>query len=335
MSQSPPRERLIDRFGRVVNYVRISVTDRCDFRCVYCMEPDTQFVPRAQVLTLEEIELVARAFVELGVDKVRITGGEPLVRKQVTPLLAKIARLPGLRELVLTTNGSQLPHLAVPLKQAGVKRINISLDSLDPERFRRITRTGELATVLAGIEAARSAGFEKLKINTVILKNRNHDEVIPLVRFAAERGMDLSFIEEMPLGVIADHDRAEAYYSSDQIRRDLETVFTLIPTAEQTGGPARYFRIIETNTKVGFISPHSHNFCEACNRVRVTTEGRLLLCLGQEHSVDLRAILRRAPGDLAQLKQTIRQAMDIKPRGHDFRVTGQPLIFRHMNATGG
>ena len=329
------RERLIDRFGRVVNYVRISVTDRCDFRCVYCMEPDTRFVPRAQVLTLEEIELIARAFVELGVDKIRITGGEPLVRKQVTPLLAKIARLPGLRELVLTTNGSQLPHLAVPLKQAGVKRINISLDSLDAERFRRITRTGELATVLAGIEAARAAGFDKLKINTVILKNRNHDEVIPLVRFAAARGMDLSFIEEMPLGVIADHDRAEAYYSSDQIRRDLETVFTLIPTAEQTGGPSRYFRIIETNTKVGFISPHSHNFCEACNRVRVTTEGRLLLCLGQEHSVDLRAVLRRAPGDLEQLKQTIRQAMDIKPRGHDFNVIGQPLIFRHMNATGG
>ena len=169
----------------------------------------------------------------------------------------------------------------------------------------------------------------------MILKNRNHDEVIPLVRFAAARGMDLSFIEEMPLGVIADHDRAEAYYSSDQIRRDLETVFTLIPTAEQTGGPSRYFRIIETNTKVGFISPHSHNFCEACNRVRVTTEGRLLLCLGQEHSVDLRAVLRRAPGDLEQLKQTIRQAMDIKPRGHDFNVIGQPLIFRHMNATGG
>ena len=233
------RERLIDRFGRVVNYVRISVTDRCDFRCVYCMEPDTRFVPRAQVLTLEEIELIARAFVELGIDKIRITGGEPLVRKQVTPLLAKIARLPGLRELVLTTNGSQLPHLAVPLKQAGVKRINISLDSLDAERFRRITRTGELATVLAGIEAARAAGFDKLKINTVILKNRNHDEVIPLVRFAAARGMDLSFIEEMPLGVIADHDRAEAYYSSDQIRRDLETVFTLIPTADQTGGPTR------------------------------------------------------------------------------------------------
>jgi GTP 3',8-cyclase len=331
----PPPERLIDRFGRVVNYVRISVTDRCDFRCVYCMEPDTQFVPRAQVLTLEELEAVARAFVELGVHKIRITGGEPLVRRNVVDLMARISPLPGLRELVLTTNGSQLTKLAGPLKAAGVKRINISLDSLDPTRFARITRTGELATVLAGIDAAQAEGFDRLKINAVILKHRNDDEVVPLVRYAAERGMDLSFIEEMPLGVIADHDRAEAYYSSDQIKADLERVFTLIPTAEQTGGPSKYYRLVETNTRVGFISPHSHNFCEACNRVRVTAEGRLLLCLGQEHSVDLRAVLRRYPGDLDALKATIRQSMEIKPKGHDFRLTEQPLIFRHMNATGG
>lgn len=335
VTAAPPRPPLIDRFGRIVNYVRISVTDRCDFRCVYCMEPDTQFVPRAQVLTLEEIELVARAFVELGVTKVRITGGEPLVRRNVVDLMARISPLPGLRELVLTTNGSQLTKLAGPLRAAGVKRINISLDSLDPERFARITRTGDLATVLAGIEAARDAGFERLKINAVILKHRNHDEVVPLVRFAAARGMDLSFIEEMPLGVIGDHDRAEAYYSSDEIRRDLERVFTLVPTPEQTGGPSKYFRLVETGTRVGFISPHSHNFCEACNRVRVTAEGRLLLCLGQEHSVDLRAVLRQSPGDLMALKVAIRDAMDIKPRGHDFRVAAQPLIFRHMNATGG
>ncbi|MSR15075.1 MAG: GTP 3',8-cyclase MoaA [Gammaproteobacteria bacterium] len=330
-----PTEQLIDRFGRVVDYVRISVTDRCDFRCVYCMEPDTQFVPRAQVLTLEELETVARAFVELGVHKVRITGGEPLVRRNVVGLLAKIAPLPGLRELVITTNGSQLTKLAVPLKEAGVKRINISLDSLDPARFARITRTGELHLVLAGIDAALAAGFQSLKINAVILKHRNHDEVVTLVRFAAERGMDLSFIEEMPLGVIGDHDRAEAYYSSDQIKADLEKVFTLIPTTEQTGGPSKYYRLRETNTRVGFISPHSHNFCEACNRVRVTAEGRLLLCLGQEHSVDLRAVLRRQPGDLEALKATIRESMEIKPRGHDFRLTAQPMIFRHMNATGG
>lgn len=326
---------LIDRFGRVVDYVRISVTDRCDFRCVYCMEPDTQFVPRAKVLTLEEITAVARAFVELGVRKIRITGGEPLVRRNVVKLMEDIARLPGLGELVLTTNGSQLARLAPALRAAGVRRINVSLDSLDPARFRRITRTGELAPVLAGIDAALAAGFERLKINSVILKHRNHDEVVPLVRYAADRGMDVSFIEEMPLGVIADHDRAEAYYSSDRIRADLGAAFTLMPTTESTGGPSRYYRVLETGTRVGFISPHSHNFCESCNRVRLTAEGRLLLCLGQEHSVDLRAVLRSRPSEPDALKRAIRLAMDVKPRGHDFRLTEQPIIFRHMNATGG
>jgi len=326
---------LVDRFGRTVDYVRISVTDRCDFRCVYCMEPDTQFVPRAQVLSLEELEAVSRAFVALGVRRIRITGGEPLVRRNVVDLLARIAPLPGLDELLLTTNGSQLARLAPALHAAGVTRINISLDSLDPDRFRRITRTGDLKPVLDGIEAARAAGFERLKLNSVILKHRNHDEVIPLVEFAAHRGMDISFIEEMPLGVIGDHDRAEAYYSSDEIRRDISTRFTLVPTAEKTGGPSRYYRLPETGTRVGFISPHSHNFCEACNRVRVTAEGRLLLCLGQEHSMDLRAVLRRYPGDDARLREVIRAAMDLKPRGHDFSLTAQPIIFRHMNATGG
>ncbi len=329
------REKLTDRFGRTVDYVRISVTDRCDFRCVYCMEPDTQFVPRAEILTLEEFELIARAFVALGVDKIRITGGEPLVRRNVVALMRRIAPLPGLRELLLTTNGSQLSKLAGPLRAAGVNRINISLDSLDPERFRRITRTGDLGEVLAGIEAARTAGFERLKINTVILRHRNHDEVVALVRFASTRGMDISFIEEMPLGVIGDHDRAEAYYSSDQIKQDLEKVFTLLPTREVTGGPSHYYRLGETNTRVGFISPHSHNFCESCNRVRVTAEGRLLLCLGQEHSVDLRAVIRERPGDEAALKLAIRAAMDIKPLGHDFQLAAKPIIFRHMNATGG
>jgi len=246
-----------------------------------------------------------------------------------------ISTLPGLRELVLTTNGSQLERLAPELRAAGVKRINISLDSLDEARFARITRTGKLAPVLAGIEAARQAGFEKLKLNAVILKHRNEDEVVALTRYAAERGMDISFIEEMPLGVIGDHDRAEAYYSSDQIRADLETAFTLVASTESTGGPSRYFRLMETGTRVGFISPHSHNFCDTCNRVRLTAEGRLLLCLGQEHSVDLRAVLRAAPGDLPLLKQAIRDAMAIKPLGHEFNLAAKPLIFRHMNATGG
>ena len=328
-------EKLIDRFGRVVDYVRISVTDRCDFRCVYCMEPDTKFVPRPQVLSLEELALISRAFVELGVRKIRLTGGEPLVRRNVVKLMGDISALPGLRELVVTTNGSQLQRLAADLRAAGVKRLNVSLDSLDAERFSSITRGGKLGQVLAGIDTARDVGFERIKINAVILKHRNHEEVVPLVRYAAERGMDISFIEEMPLGVIDDHDRAETYYSSDEIRRDLAAHFTLLPTAETTGGPSRYFRVLEHGTRVGFISPHSHNFCDSCNRVRLTVEGRLLLCLGQEHSIDLRAVVREQPGDIERIKQAIRDSMAIKPQGHEFTLTEQPLIFRHMNATGG
>ena len=286
---------LIDKFGRTVDYVRISVTDRCDFRCVYCMDEEMQFLPRASILTLEELGFIARGFAELGVKKIRITGGEPLVRRNVEHLFREIGQLPGVSELVLTTNGSQLPRLAGKLRDAGVRRINISLDSLDAEKFRRITRTGELDKVLAGIDAALEAGFERLKINAVILKNRNHDEVVNLVEFASSRGMDISFIEEMPLGTIGDHDRAEAYYSSDQIRTDIESRYSLTETDETTGGPSRYFRIAETGTRVGFISPHSHNFCDTCNRVRLTVEGRLLLCLGQEHSVDLKRVIRGNP----------------------------------------
>jgi GTP 3',8-cyclase len=331
----PLPSQLIDGFNRHVNYVRISVTDRCDFRCVYCMEPDTEFLPRAEVLSLEELAQVARAFVELGVTKIRLTGGEPLVRKNVIWLARQIGALPGLKELVLTTNGSQLERLAVDLRAANIKRINISLDSLDPERFRRITRVGDVDKVLRGIDAARAAGFERLKINAVILKNRNHDEVCALTQFAIDRDMDISYIEEMPLGVIGDHDRAEAYYSSDQIRADLERRYTLVPTTETTGGPSRYYRVAGTNTRVGFISPHSHNFCSACNRVRVTTEGRLLLCLGQEHSLDLRAVLRDQPGDMEALKRAIVGSMSIKPKGHEFNFARVPIILRHMNVTGG
>lgn len=328
-------ETLVDKFGRTIDYVRISVTDRCDFRCVYCMEEEMTFVPRAQLLTLEEIHSIARAFTELGVSKIRITGGEPLVRRNVLKLFTDLGRLQGLRELVVTTNGSQLGKMAKDLQQAGVKRVNISLDSLDEEKFRRITRVGELSTVLSGIDAALEAGFENLKINAVILKNRNHEEVVDLVEFASQRKMDISFIEEMPLGVIGDHDRAEAYYSSDQIREDLEQRFTLVPTTERTNGPSRYYRVSETDTRVGFISPHSHNFCGDCNRVRLTCEGRLLLCLGQEHSVDLRHVLRSHPGEIEPLKQAIRKSMDIKPEGHEFDLAAKPVIFRHMNVTGG
>ena len=326
---------LVDRFGRKVNYVRISVTDRCDFRCVYCMSEDMHFVPRAQLLTLEEITFIAKAFTELGVEKIRITGGEPLIRRNIAKLFKDIGQLPGLRELVTTTNGSQLTRLAGELKEAGVKRINISLDSLDEEKFRRITRIGDLQKVMAGIESAIEAGFERIKINSVILKNRNHDEVTDLVEFAINKGIDISFIEEMPLGMIGDHDRAEVYYSSDQIRNDLEEKFTLIATTESTGGPSRYFRIPGTDTRVGFISPHSHNFCDACNRVRLTCEGRLLLCLGQEHSMDLRHVIRANPGDMNKLKQAIRHSMSIKPKGHEFDLGTKPVILRHMSVTGG
>lgn len=329
------RPKLIDRFGRHIDYVRISVTDRCDFRCVYCMSEDMTFLPRARVLTLEELAAVGQAFSELGVRKIRITGGEPLVRHNVLWLFQQLGKLPDLKELVLTTNGSQLVKMAHALRAAGVKRINVSLDSLKPERFRQITRVGNLDQVLNGIETAQQAGFERIKLNTVILKNRNDDEVVDLARYAIERGMDISYIEEMPLGVIGDHDRAEAYYSSDRIRADLERVFELVPTTETTGGPSKYFRIPGTESRIGFISPHSHNFCGDCNRVRVTVEGRLLLCLGQEHSIDLKHILRAYPGELDRLKQAIVKSMEIKPKGHDFNLKAQPVILRHMSVTGG
>jgi cyclic pyranopterin phosphate synthase len=299
------------------------------------MDEEMEFLPRSRILTLEQLALIGRAFAELGVRKIRLTGGEPLVRKNVIKLIRDLGGLTQLRELTLTTNGSQLGRMAREIRAAGVRRINISLDSLDHVRFRRLTRVGDLDAVLGGIAAAAAAGFDKIKLNAVILKGRNEDEVIPLVEFAAQRGFDVSFIEEMPLGVIGEHNRAETYYSSDAIRADLECRYTLVPTTETTGGPSKYFRVIETGTRVGFISPHSHNFCADCNRVRVTVEGRLLLCLGQEHSVDLKQVLDDYPHDLARLKQAIVASMGIKPKGHDFNLRAQPLIFRHMSHTGG
>jgi len=326
---------LIDRFGRQVTYLRVSITDRCDFRCMYCMAEEMVFLPRAQILSLEEIEAVCRAFVELGVDKIRITGGEPLVRKGALGLMRNIGQLPGLRELVLSTNGSQLATTAQALQEAGVKRINISLDTLDEDLFRQMTRIGDLRQVLRGVDAAVEAGFGRIKLNAVILKNRNHGEVGALVDFAIAKGIDMSFIEEMPLGIVEGHDRAEEYYSSDAIRADLERRFTLLPTTEHTGGPSRYFRVAGTDTRVGFISPHSHNFCASCNRVRLTAEGRLLLCLGNEHSVDLKQVLRDYPGDDAKLKSAIIKSMSIKPESHEFDLKESPVIFRHMSVTGG
>ena len=328
-------QQLIDRFGRHITYVRLSVTDRCDLRCVYCMAEDMQFLPRSQLLTLEEMARLGRCFSELGVTKLRITGGEPLVRRNVIWLFQRLGELPGIRDLTVTTNGSQLSRFAGDLKAAGVTRVNVSLDTLRPERFGSITRLGELGKTLCGIDTALAAGFRRVKLNSVILKHRNDDEVIDLVEYAIGRGMDISFIEEMPLGVIGDHDRAEAYYSSDQIRADIEARYELIPTTETTGGPSRYFRLGGHDIRIGFISPHSHNFCGDCNRVRVTSEGRLLLCLGQEFSTDLRRALRGNPTDDDAVKWAIVRAMSIKPRGHDFDLREQPVIFRHMNVTGG
>lgn len=334
-TQCREQPTLIDPFGRHVTYLRLSVTDRCDFRCVYCMDPSQRFAPRDQVLSLEELFEVAKAFVALGIKKIRLTGGEPLVRRDLPWLMKRITALPNLDELVITTNGSQLARKAHEIRAAGVRRINISLDSLRPDRFRHITRNGELAVVLDGIDSAIAAGFERIKLNAVILKHRNHDECLDLVGFAVGKGINISFIEEMPLGNVGDHDRAEAFYSSDQIRADLQPHFDLIPTTETSGGPARYFRIPGSETRVGFISPHSHNFCGDCNRVRVTTEGRLLLCLGQDNALDLRAILRAHSGDGERLEAAIRKAMSLKPEGHAFVGGAQTMLTRNMNITGG
>ncbi len=335
MPDSSAITQLIDRFGRKVDYLRISITDRCDFRCVYCMAEDMTFLPRAQILTLEEIYTLAKTFTELGVKKIRITGGEPLVRKGALELLENIGRIESLKELVMTTNGSQLETMAASIKNAGVKRINISLDTLDADKFKAITRTGNLQQVLNGIQAAKSAGFERIKINAVILKNRNHLEVCDLVQYAVDNAIDISFIEEMPLGVVDLHNRSEAYYSSDLIKKDLSGKFSLIATTEKTGGPSNYFRVAGTQIRVGFISPHSENFCSNCNRVRLTAEGRLLLCLGNEHSVDLKKAIRANPGNTALLKKIIVDAMQIKPARHEFNIHEQPVIMRHMNMTGG
>lgn len=326
---------LQDGLGRRIEYLRLSVTDRCDFRCVYCMAEDMTFLPRAQILSLEEIERLARLFVSLGVRKIRLTGGEPLVRRGIVDLCARISALPGLRELVMTSNGSQLVKMAEPLAAAGVKRLNISLDSLDADRFKAITRTGELQQVLDGIEAARAAGFERIKLNTVVLKGRNHDEVPALTDYALSRGLDITFIEEMPLGEVG-RERGEAYCSSDEVRAMLSERYRLLDSTESSGGPARYLRVEGyPDSRIGFISPHSHNFCDTCNRVRLTTEGRLLLCLGHENALDMRRLLRQHPGDDAPVREALERALLYKPARHEFSVDGEVQVLRFMNATGG
>ncbi len=328
---------LVDNFGRRVNYLRLSVTDRCDFRCVYCMAEDMEFAPKREILSLEELFQVAQAFTELGVEKIRLTGGEPLIRNNVMSLVGRLGALPGLKQLALTTNGSQLQRLAPALKSGGVKRVNVSLDSLNPRKFHQLTRHGHLDQVIAGIDAAVAAGFEGIKINAVILKGRNEDEVVDLVNFARDRGTDISFIEEMPLGLIDEHDRALTFCGSDELRGILGRHFELQALGDPSGdsGPTRYYGMPDSATRVGFISPHSNNFCHLCNRVRLTVEGRLLLCLGNEHSVDLRAILRGPDYSLEVLKRAIVDAMEIKPERHHFDNGEEPQILRFMNATGG
>ena len=327
--------KLIDQFGRQVDYIRLSITDRCDFRCQYCMSEDMTFLPRDEVLSLEECARIVRAFVELGVTKVRITGGEPLVRKNALWLFEEVGRLQGLNELVLTTNGSQLSKHASALKQAGVKRINISLDSLHAERFKQITRIGNLQQVLDGLQAAIAVGFEGIKLNTVLMRGINDDEADDLVNFAIANKIDISFIEEMPLGEV-NHARDSTFLSNTDTLKALQSKHSLIASTHNSGGPARYWQVANTTTKIGFISPHSHNFCESCNRVRISCKGELFLCLGHDDKVDLMPLLREYPNDDAPLKQAILNSMAIKPKGHDFDLKrAAPAVVRFMSHTGG
>lgn len=299
------------------------------------MAEEMTFLPRDEVLSLEECLRLVKAFVQLGVTKVRITGGEPLVRKNALWLFEEVGKLEKLKELVLTTNGSQLEKQAASLKQAGVKRINISLDSLDSERFKKITRTGELDKVLRGIQAAKQAGFDNIKLNTVLMRGTNDHEVQALVDFAIEQAIDISFIEEMPLGEV-NHTRESTVVSNAETLKTLQSQYALTASTATTGGPARYWRVADSNTKIGFISPHSHNFCEACNRVRITCKGELYLCLGQEDKVDLMPLLRNHPNDDQPLIQAILDSMSIKPKGHDFDLRrAQPAVVRFMSHTGG
>ncbi|MCG8414468.1 MAG: GTP 3',8-cyclase MoaA [Pseudomonadales bacterium] len=335
MTETALPEVLIDKFDRRIDYIRLSVTDRCDFRCVYCMTEDMTFLPRAQILSLEELYRVGKAFTELGVRKIRLTGGEPMVRTDVMSLIEKLGKLPGLEELLLTTNGAQLDKYAAPLRNAGVNRINISIDSLDAERFKRISRVGKLEKVLQGIDAAIAQGFERIRLNSVIMRGYNEDEVLGLTDYALERGIDIAFIEEMPLGEASDHDRVDTTCSNAWVREEIEKKYQLVNSTSKTAGPSRYAQVVDSKSRIGFISPVTHNFCADCNRVRITVEGRLLLCLGNEHSIDLRAILRDANQTDDDLKRAIVASMDIKPERHYFYDKDHAQPVRLMNMTGG
>ena len=328
-----------DPFGRSVTYLRVSVTDRCDFRCVYCMAEDMTFLPKKDVLSLEELDRLCSAFVRLGVRKLRLTGGEPLVRRNIMWLINRLGehlKTGALDELTVTTNGSQLENLSGDLYAAGVRRINVSMDTLDPEKFAAITRWGKLEKVLAGLDAAERAGL-KIKINVVALKGVNDNDFDDLVAWAGGRGYDLTFIEVMPMGDMGEYQRVDQYLPLSMVRAQLRERWTLDEIDLNTGGPARYVKVRETGGRVGFITPMTHNFCESCNRVRLTCTGTLYMCLGQEDAADLRAPLRASESD-APVERAILEAIDRKPKGHDFiidRRTRKPAVSRHMSVTGG
>ena len=331
--------KLIDPFNRAITYLRVSVTDRCDFRCVYCMSENMNFLPKADLLTLEELDKMCTAFISQGVEKLRITGGEPLVRRNIMEFFSSISRhlkTGALKELTLTTNGSQLHRFAEQLAEIGIRRINVSLDTLNEEKFSQITRWGRLVQVLNGIDAALAAGI-KIKINTVALKDFNEDELEEIVKWCANREMDLTFIEVMPMGDIGNENRLNQYWPLSDLRKGLIKTWTLEDTDEQTGGPARYVRVNETGQKIGFITPMTHNFCESCNRVRLTCTGELFQCLGQEDQVDLRKVLRKN-SEIEPLIKAIHNAISKKPKGHDFDYSRQSIsgqMSRHMSHTGG
>ena len=331
---------LIDPFMRPITYLRVSVTDRCDFRCVYCMSENMTFLPKKELLTLEELDRLCTTFIGLGVEKLRITGGEPLVRRDIMTYFRAMSRhleSGALKELTLTTNGSQLERFAKDLAAAGVRRVNISLDTLDEDKFAQITRWGRLPQVLRGIDAAQSAGL-RVKINTVALKGFNEDELFTLTEWCASRDMDLTFIEVMPMGDIGNEDRLGQYWPLKELRATLAQQHELVDLAENSGGPARYVRVEETGQKIGFITPLTHNFCENCNRVRVTCTGELFMCLGQDDNADLRSALRADPTSDAPLEAAIRDAISRKPKGHDFDYSRQTVdgrVARYMSHTGG
>ena len=337
MTKYPP---LIDPFNRKINYLRVSVTDRCDFRCVYCMSEKMQFLPKKDLLTLEELDKICSVFIEMGITKLRITGGEPLVRRNILSFFKSISRhlITGdLKELTLTTNGSQLKKFARPLFDLGVKRVNVSLDTLDPEKFKRITRWGKLDQVLDGIQEAKEAGLA-IKINKVALKKTNQDELNKFIQWCGDEGFDLTFIEVMPMGDFGEEDRLDQFWSLKDLREEIDKKWTLKDLSLNTGGPARYSEISETGQKVGFITPLTHNFCESCNRVRMTCTGQLFMCLGQEEDADLRSALREGSDNDHLLRKRIMQAVDRKPKGHDFdysrkKISGQ--MSRFMSHTGG